>query len=341
MELPVIQSDCSLKAHNTFAVEACAKHFCNVNSVQELINLSQTDLLLSQPKCILGEGSNTLFVQNVDGIVLKNAIEGLTVEQVNAEQVMLTIGSGVNWHSVVMYAVENELYGIENLSLIPGTIGAAPIQNIGAYGVELCDVFHSLEAFDFETGSVITINREDCQFGYRDSVFKNELKNKVFITCVRLLLSTKRQFKLEYYALQDALCNVAEDQLTIKMVSDAVVTIRNAKLPDPKQIPNAGSFFKNPIIPCAQYNDLKERFSQLPSFAFDKTHVKIPAAWLIDQCGWKGKRMGSVGVHDQQALVLVNHGEGDGAEILELAMRIQSDVDQLFQIKLTPEVGVV
>lgn len=331
----------SLKPHNTFAVAAEAKYFVVIHSHGQLMRMMKTDIWRNEKKFILGEGSNILFVDDFDGLVVQNAIDGLSVTRLSDHKMMLEVGAGVNWHEVVMFAVQKKLYGIENLSLIPGTIGAAPIQNIGAYGAELQNVFHSLDAVNIQTGELHTFNRIDCQFGYRDSIFKNELKNQYVITKVRLVLSTKEKFNISYPALNEQIKSKKLTKLTLKAVSDAVIAVRQSKLPDPKKIPNAGSFFKNPIISIDQFKQLHSAHPEIPSYPVSEDFIKVPAAWLIEQCGWKGMRIGDVGVHTRQALVLVNYGKGSGGDVVKLSEEIQKDVVDKFQITLTPEVGFV
>jgi UDP-N-acetylmuramate dehydrogenase len=333
-----------LKPYNTFAIAAKTKLFAKVENLPQLQWLLKQELDHDQ-MLVLGGGSNILLTQNFSGLVIQNAITGLTITQENHDHVWLQVGAGVNWHSLVLYCVDKNYGGIENLSLIPGTVGAAPIQNIGAYGVEFKDVFVSLEALHLQTGAVNILTSADCQFGYRDSVFKNQFKNHYIILTVTLKLTKNPQFNLSYGALQNTLAEMQIKEISIRDVSNAVIKIRQSKLPDPKVIPNAGSFFKNPHLSLEHYQQLKQKYPDIPAFSADTSsgeanNVKIPAAWLIEQCGWKGYRSGNFGVHPAHALVLVNYKNASGNEIWQLAKKIQHDVYTEFKIKLTPEVIV-
>lgn len=330
-----------LNAQHSFALAAVAAYFVCVDSVAQVKALISTDIWQQNPHYLLGEGSNTLFVKDFNGVVVKNDFKGIEIHECDHDSVILTVGAGENWHQLVEFCIQHDFYGIENLSLIPGSVGAAPIQNIGAYGVELKQVFDSLEAIELNTGQSRTFDLAACQFGYRDSVFKHSLQGKYLITSVNLKLSKKPSFNTSYGAVQQQLDERGVKQLSLRAVSDAVIAIRQSKLPDPKKIANAGSFFKNPIISNRQYQDMLQQYPAMPSYMLDQDSVKIPAAWLIEQVGWKGKRVGNVGVHDKQALVLVNYGDATGPEILALADAIQQDVGNTFGIVLQPEVHFV
>ena len=294
------------------------------------------------PKVVLGGGSNILFTGNQRKVFLKMEIDGIRVAEEDDEAVVLEVGAGVVWHQLVLWCVERDLGGIENLSLIPGTVGAAPIQNIGAYGVELEHVFESLDALDGKTGDRRTFNRSECQFGYRSSIFKGKLKGRYVITRVRLRLTKKgHQFHTSYGAIQQTLEEMSADKLTLEAVSRAVIHIRQSKLPDPAVVGNAGSFFKNPIVEKPLIDALRELYPSVPIYPVDDASSKIPAAWLIDQCGWKGTRRGEVGVHTKQPLVLVNYGQGKGRDILRLSRDIQTSVSKTFGIELEREVNVL
>ncbi len=322
-------------------IQAVADFFVEVHSVSELkvaLRYSKTNALRTM---ILGGGSNVLFTTDFKGLVILNRIEGVEIVSDSDQEVILKAGAGENWHELVLYCVDKGYGGIENLSLIPGTVGAAPIQNIGAYGVELVDVFVELELLDRESEDIRTLSKSECNFGYRDSVFKRELKDKVIITSVTLKLSKSGNPNYEYASLKQNLKSKGIDEPTIKQVSDAVIEVRQSKLPDPDEIGNTGSFFKNPVIPVFQYDELKQTFPDLPGYPVTERQVKVPAGWLIEKAGWKGKRNGNAGVHDKQALVLVNHGNATGEELLELAGLIQGSVKEKFEINLIPEVNLI
>ena len=300
------------------------------------------EVLLSgkKPLRILGGGSNILFTQNVDGVLLKNEIKGIDIIDEDNEAVLVRVGGGENWHQFVMWSLSHNLSGIENLALIPGTVGAAPIQNIGAYGVEQQDNFHSLEAIDLENGIKSTYYKGDCDFGYRNSIFKNDLKGQVLITHVTYQLSKKANINIQYGAIQSTLEEKNITDPSILDVANAVITIRQSKLPDPKELGNTGSFFKNPIIPMEQFDSLKSNFENIVSYPVSDTHIKVPAAWLIDQCELKGYRKGDAGIHKNHALILVNYGNAKGSEMLELAEMVMDEVRTKFGIELEPEVNI-
>ncbi len=274
----------------------------------------------------------------MEGLVLHNALGGITLKDEDNERVWVQAGGGVPWHSLVLWCIEHGYGGIENLSLIPGTVGAAPIQNIGAYGVELKDCFYELEAVELTTGVLRKFNAQDCAFGYRDSIFKQALKGQFLISSLCLQLSKNPNYNTSYGAIKEIIGNKV---LNLQNLSKAVIAIRRSKLPDPQLIGNAGSFFKNPIIPRSQYEELCQRYPNLPSYPTEQPEaLKIPAGWLIEQAGWKGKRQGNAGVHHQQALVLVNYGQAKGTEILTLAQDIKADIWERFGVEITPEVNI-
>ncbi len=308
------------------------------NDLPELYNMQKFKL---SKKMILGGGSNVLFTRNFLGLVLKMEISGIEVVQEGDDSVIVSFGAGENWHQCVLWAVENGLFGIENLSLIPGTIGAAPMQNIGAYGVEIQDVFHSLEAFDIKAQKILKFYKEDCKFGYRNSTFKEGRKDKYIITKVNLRLSKKPNFNVSYGNLKETLSEMGVEELTLKSVSQAVINVRQSKLPDPMEIGNAGSFFKNPVIEKPYFESLRAAYEGIPGYEVDVRSIKLPAAWLIDQSGWKGFRKGEIGVHDKQALVIVNHGNGNGKDILKLSAEIQKSVFSKFGVELEREVNII
>lgn len=329
----------SLKAYNTFGIDAGSYMFSSVDSVEALSAILWE--IRDLPLRILGGGSNILLTDDFMGIVIHNNIQGITIEEETETHVIVAAGGGVNWHQLVLWCLERDLGGIENLSLIPGTVGAAPIQNIGAYGVELKDVFHHLETFPLYFKTQLVFYADDCRFGYRDSIFKREAKGEYCITKVYLKL-TKNEHRLNtrYGAIQETLQEMGVKQPTIRDVSNAVIRIRSSKLPDPAQLGNAGSFFKNPEIPVDQFEALKQQHPNIVNFPGTDGQIKIPAGWLIEQCGWKGFREGHVGCYEKQALVLVNYGGASGKEVYGLAQRIIKSVEDKFGISLTPEVNI-
>jgi len=332
-----IKENVSLKPYNTFGIKAHAAQFVGVGTEAELLEL----LAIHTPKLILGGGSNILFRNDVDGLVVKNNLMGKTLVDENEDTVKVRFGAGENWHECVLWAIEKGYGGIENLSLIPGTIGAAPMQNIGAYGVELKDVFVELEAVHLQKKTKHTFNHRACAFGYRESVFKKALKGQFFITAVTLQLTKKNHIlNTSYGAIRTTLEKNKVQPPDIKSISDAVVQIRQSKLPDPAQIGNAGSFFKNPILHRSQFEPIKTKHPDIICYDLPDDYVKIPAGWLIEQCGWKGKKIGDAGTYKNQALVIVNHGNASGAEIWQVAQTIQEAVKDKFQININPEVNV-
>jgi len=335
------QKNFSLRNLNTFGIDAKAAQYASFTSVAELQALLQMPALNKEKVLVLGGGSNILFTQDFDGTVLHNKIQGIAITEENAEFALVQSGGGVLWHDLVLFSIENELAGIENLSLIPGTVGAAPLQNIGAYGVELKDVFFSLEAVHIFTGEVKHFAAEACGFGYRESVFKKELKGQYVVTHVTLKLSKTAIFNTSYGAIKDTLTNMQVKEITLKALSDAVIQIRRSKLPDPAVIGNAGSFFKNPEISAKTFADLKFRYPDIPSYPAPDNKVKVPAGWLIERCGWKGQKRNNHGVHADQALVLVNYGGALGHQIRSLAYEIIASVKETFGITLMPEVNIL
>lgn len=335
-----IQENISLKAFNTFGIAKNARFFISVASIGELKEALIWAKNQNIKPLILGGGSNILLTQNLETLVIKIEIGGIEKIKEEGDFLSVEVGAGVIWHQFVLEAIANNWAGIENLSLIPGTVGASPMQNIGAYGVEIKDVFSSLKALDRETLELKEFDAEQCQFGYRESIFKNELKGKYVICSVVFKLKKVPQYHIEYGAIQETLEASGIKTLSLKAISDAVIQIRQSKLPDPKDIGNAGSFFKNPTIPTDQYNSLKINYPSIPGFS-NESGIKVPAAWLIEQCGWKGKRFGEIGIHTKQPLVLVNYGAGDGNEIKNLALKIQESVSDKFNIDIHPEVNFV
>jgi len=336
-----IQSEVNLAPFNTLHVDAKARYFLSISSASQLQSFIEEESDKYSDLFVLGGGSNVLFVQDFDGLILHIDIRGREVVKETESRVYLEVGAGENWHQTVLYCVKKGWGGIENLSLIPGTMGAAPIQNIGAYGVELQEVFESLEAIELATGEKKIFEKEECRFGYRDSIFKNELKGKYVITNVTIRLSKNPTVNTEYGAIREELEKRRIENPTIKDLSDVVIDIRNSKLPDPKDLGNAGSFFKNPIVSKQKYEQLKRIHPSIPAYPLNPIETKIPAGWLIEQAGWKGKVTGKAGTYEQQALVIVNHGGATGKEILNLAESIRESVREMFGIKLVPEVNVV
>ena len=334
-----IKKNYSLKKLNTFGIDVNAKAFAIARSVEDLRLLLKENTL---PVYILGGGSNLLLTKDLDMLVIFNQIMGKQLERSFTNSVYVSAGGGENWHEFVLWCLEQGYGGIENLSLIPGTVGAAPIQNIGAYGIELKDVFHKLEAFHLKTKKVETFRREDCQFGYRNSVFKNKLKGKYCITKVWFKLSlNEHKIHNSYGAIKDTLAKSNITLPTIKNISDAVIAIRSSKLPDPAVLGNSGSFFKNPEISKTHFNQLKKQYPHIVSYPMPNGKIKVPAGWLIEQAGWKGKRVGNTGAHAKQALVLVNYGNATGQEVKKLAYAIKNSIMEKFGIELTPEVNIL
>jgi len=337
----LVTSDVDLQPYNTLQVSAKASHFAAIESIDQLQEILQHSQADDQPLLVLGGGSNILFADDFDGLVLHVEIMGKEILKETDDHVWLKIGAGENWHQMVRYCVEQGWGGIENLSLIPGTVGAAPIQNIGAYGVELAQVFEWLEAAHIESGEVHRFDKEDCRFGYRDSIFKNELKGQYLVTQVVLKLSKDPQLNTSYGAIQSELEKRGVSEPTIRDISDIVIDIRNSKLPNPDTLGNAGSFFKNPVVKNKVFERIKAEYPGAPGYSMGDEKTKIPAGWLIEEAGWKGKIVGNAGTYKQQALVIVNHGGANGKEILALAIKIRTSVADTFGIELVPEVNIV
>lgn len=342
-----IRENISLRPYHTFGIDVQAKYFSSFNSVDQLQELLNYKPLLSEEKMILGGGSNILFTKDFDGVILRNEISGIQVREEADDFIYITAGAGMNWHELVMYAVQNGYAGMENLSLIPGNTGASPMQNIGAYGVEIKDIFHELEAYHLATGTVKKFSLSECEFGYRESVFKRKYRGQFVITAVTYRLSRKPIFHTSYGAIQQELERMGVQDLSIAAISQAVINIRSSKLPDPKQIGNAGSFFKNPTIDQQQFDELKKRFPEVPSFPFSATQVKVPAGWLIEHSGpdanssWKGYRVGDAGCYPKQALVLVNYGSATGKDVYDLSEQILHSVMKKYNVQLEREVNIV
>ncbi len=328
-----------LKPYNTFGFNVFAQQLNIIQSTDELTEMFH-DQKINETSKVLGGGSNILFTHDFEGQLLKNEIKGITVISESENTIDISFGGGENWHETVLYCVNQGWGGLENLSLIPGTVGASPIQNIGAYGSEIKDTFQWLKAFNLKTGKIETFSHTDCQFGYRDSYFKNEGKNTYFITEVCFRLSKKPVINVQYGDIQAVLDSAQITSPTIKDVSNAIIAIRQSKLPNPAELGNCGSFFKNPIILKSHFTTLQSSYPDIKSFPINETEVKVPAGWLIEKAGWKGKRLGEVGVHEKQALVLVNYGKGTGLEIKNLAHAILQNIKETFGIQLEIEVNV-
>ena len=331
------QKDTSLLPYNTFGIDVKSKHFIDVKSIDELqavLNQNQLENLL-----VLGGGSNLLLTKDFEGLTLRIQNRGIEIVEQDDRKARVKVAAGENWHDFVLWCLENDLGGVENLALIPGNVGAAPIQNIGAYGVELREVFESCEAISIDTGKVKIFKKDECDFGYRNSIFKNTLKGKYIIFSVQFNLNKPpHALNISYKGLSEKLEGKI---INIQSIAQAVIEIRSSKLPDPKKIGNCGSFFKNPVISLIKFNDLKQQYPDIPHYPDQLDKIKIPAAWLIDTLGYKGYRNQDAGVHPNQALVLVNYGNATGAEIKKLAQQIRNKVKEKFAINLEFEVNIL
>ena len=335
-----LQENVSLKPYNTFGLDVRARYFTAFSSPNDLTEI------LAQPTArqnllVLGGGSNILFTKDVDGLVLKNEVVGIDVVDEDDYHFYVKAGAGVNWHQFVLHCIAHNYAGVENLSLIPGNVGASPMQNIGAYGVEIKDVFHQLEAFHLQERTPRTFSLEECAFGYRESVFKRQYKGQYVITSVTYRLNKAPKFNTSYGAIQQELEKMGVQELSIEAISQAVIHIRSSKLPDPREVGNAGSFFKNPQIPNTQFEELKKEYPNIVAFPVNEDHTKLAAGWLIEQCGWKGYRKGDAGCYPKQALVLVNYGSAKGRDIYELSEEIIKSVKTKFRVELEREVNIV
>lgn len=337
-----ILNNVDLQSFNTFGIKVFASRFVTLTSVKDAQSLFSSPEFTKDRHLILGGGSNVLFTKDFDGLVVKVEFRGIETLSENDDTITLKVGAGEIWHQFVLHCVARDFGGVENLSLIPGTVGAAPIQNIGAYGVEIKNVVNEVQAIEISNGKTRNFTRTECNFGYRDSIFKQQAKDKYLISSVTLTLTKRNhQINTTYGAIEETLKQQGVLTPTVKGISDAVIHIRRSKLPDPAVIGNAGSFFKNPTIDIKLYESIKKEYPSFPSFPSGDDQVKIPAAWLIEQCGWKGKTIDSIGVHKNQALVLVNYGGGDGSKLWQLAMDIKASVQNKFNITLQPEVNVI
>jgi len=331
-----LQQNISLKPYNTFGIDTPAEYFIELNDMDTLEEVTE----MTQQKHILGGGSNILLTRPVRGLVIHNRLKGIEIEKEDSENIWLRVQSGEIWHDLVLYAIGNGWGGIENLALIPGTVGASPMQNIGAYGVEVKETIESIRFWYWKEKVQLNYKSRECNFGYRDSIFKHQLKDRVFITSVVYKLKKQPEYNISYGALAHELEQMGVNELSVKAVAYAVMHIRTSKLPDPKITGNAGSFFKNPTIPREQFSVLRAKYHSIPSYRVNDALVKVPAGWLIEQCGWKGYRSGDTGVHIKQALVLVNYGNAKGIDIWNLSSEIISSVKERFGITLEREVQV-
>lgn len=336
-----VQENVSLQNYNTFGLAVNARYFLEAEGIVDIRCILKDPKFSSLPMLILGGGSNLLFTKDFDGIVVKIDIKGIQKVKEDPDFVWIKAGAGEIWHDLVLYTIEQGYGGLENLSLIPGTVGAAPMQNIGAYGVEIKDTFEELEAINVSDGAMRTFNHAECEFAYRHSIFKGSLKDQFIISSVTFKLRKNPVFNTSYGDIRETLDKAGIKKLSLKAISNAIVQIRQSKLPDPAKIGNAGSFFKNPSIGKELFDQLKMQYPSMPGYDQPENKIKVPAGWLIEHCGWKGKTIGNVGVHDNQALVLVNRGGAQGAEVKELAEAIVKSVNEKFGIALTPEVNIV
>jgi UDP-N-acetylmuramate dehydrogenase len=334
-----IHKNFSLQAYNTFGIEAMATYFIEYQNVDELKTILLSDIVRTHRLLHIGSGSNLLFLNDFDGVILHSLIKDIVVLQETEEMVVLKVGSGVVWDDFVAFAVQNSWGGIENLSFIPGEVGASAVQNIGAYGVEAKDVIKRVHAIEVATGNEMVFALEDCRYGYRDSIFKHELKGKFIVTAVEFCLQKRQGYQLTYQHLEEE--EKKRGAVNLLNIRRTIIEIRESKLPDPAVAGNAGSFFMNPVVSREHFDQLLKNYPEMPHYHVSATEEKIPAAWLIDQCGWKGKTIGQAGVHDRQALVLVNKGGARGSEIVHLAEQIQKSVQEKFGVTLKPEVNYI
>jgi len=335
-----IQENISLKPYNTFGIDVKARFFVEITGLAQLQRV--LELKAYPNRFIISGGSNMLLTKDIDALVMHINLKGISIVEENGDSVEIKAMAGENWHYLVLWSLDQGYGGLENLSLIPGNVGTAPIQNIGAYGVELKDVFVNCAAMEVKTGELVAFDREACQFGYRDSIFKNEAKDNYIITSVTLRLTKKNHLlHTGYGAIEEELRKNDIVYPTIRDISNAVIAIRKSKLPDPKELGNSGSFFKNPIIGKRKFDKFIKSHPEAPFYELEDDQFKVPAGWLIEQCGFKGRRFGDAGVHERQALVLVNYGNATGKEILELAENTQKEVSKQFGISIQPEVNII
>ncbi|MBV8255444.1 MAG: UDP-N-acetylmuramate dehydrogenase [Chitinophaga sp.] len=337
----LISENVLLKPYNTFGISATARYFAPFANKEELEALLSDSRVTNHPRMILGGGSNILLTKDYDGTMLKNEIKGIEILGEDNEHVYVKAGAGENWNGFVQYCIGQNLAGLENLSLIPGNVGASPMQNIGAYGVEIKDCFHELEAFHLHDRKVVKFDNAACNFGYRESVFKRAFRDQFAILNVTYRLNKVPHFNTSYGAIEAELEHMGVKELSIRAIADAVINIRTSKLPNPAEIGNAGSFFKNPSIDAAQYDSLKAAFPNLVAYPLPDHHYKLAAGWLIEQCGWKGYRNGDAGVHAKQSLVLVNYGAAKGDAIYQLSQQVVDSVQEKFGVTLEREVNII
>jgi len=335
-----IEKDFNLRQYNTFGLDCRCNYFIESDSAEDFVELAASYDLPPEKILLLGGGSNFLFTEDFDGTVIYPVIQGMEIVREEGEHVWVKVGAGVVWDDFVAWAVDNGWAGVENLSLIPGHVGASPVQNVGAYGMEAADTIYEVEAVDIQAASRVTLPAAECCFAYRDSIFKHQWRNKYIITSVVFRLNKRADFKLDYGSIRAEL-EQAGGEVSLRTVRQAVIRIRNAKLPDVHVFPNAGSFFKNPVVPGAMAKDMKEKYPDMPLYALEEGTAKLAAGWLIEQAGWKGKALGQAGVHDKQALVLVNKGRATGLEIARLANEIKKSVFLKFNVWLEPEVNIL
>ncbi len=337
--MAILEEKFSLQKFNTFGIQCYCKIFAEAKTINDLKSIISEYCYNPLPKLVLGGGSNLLFTKNFEGVVIYPNIKGIELVKHSAESTWLRAYAGENWDNFVEFCVAKNLGGIENLSHIPGNVGGCPIQNIGAYGVEVKDVIDSVEALDIQTGDKIIFTNAECQFGYRDSIFKHGAKNKYVITAVIFKLRKQPAIILNYKDVIEELRNISE--VTLSAVRQAIINIRRRKLPDPAQFGNAGSFFKNPIVSVDAFQSIQKKYPMAPSFTVDSEYVKIPAAWLIESSGWKGVREGNVGTHESQPLVIVNYANATGNEVVEFSEKINKSILQKFGVDLETEVNVI
>lgn len=331
----------SLKLYNTFGVQASTKWFCQIKSADDIREIIDDKRFTPENRMLLGGGSNLLFTRNWNGLIAKIELLGRKVIGEDENHIWVKAGAGENWHQFVLWCLERNLAGLENLSLIPGNVGASPMQNIGAYGIEIKDTFESLEAIELSSGNLLTFNAKDCEFGYRESVFKRKYKNQFAIASVTYRLNKTPNLNTAYGAIEQELERMKVDKLSIQAISQAVINIRQSKLPDPKVLGNAGSFFKNPTISAEQFSSIQQAFPEIPNYPAPNKEIKLAAGWLIEQCGWKGKRIGNCGMHEKQALVLVNYGDATGKEIYNHSTNVLEAVRLKFGVVLEREVNII
>lgn len=334
-----VRENYSLKNYNTFGIDVKCRYFVESDTESEFLEFVSSYELKPEEIMVLGEGSNFLFTDDFDGTVFYPTIKGMEIVEENDEHVWVRIGAGEIWDDFVAWAVERGYGGVENLSFIPGHVGAAPVQNVGAYGMEAGDTIERVEAIQIEEARKDVIDAADCRFAYRDSIFKGEWKNKYIITYVVFRLTKAPEFRLNYGSVQEELQKLGA--VNLKNIRQAIIHIRQAKLPDVKELPNAGSFFKNPVVPREQAEQLKKKYPELPVYPVDEERVKLAAGWLIEQCGWKGKDLGKAGVYEKQALILVNRAEASGVEVAHLANEVKKSVFMTFGVWIEPEVYVI